>query len=133
MRYILDAYAVVAWLEKEEGYLRVVELLGKARKKELKLAMSVVNFGEVFYRTAKQHGIEEAIRTEKRLRTLPINTVAPVEEKLVMRAAYLKAQYPISYADAFAAALTEQEKAILLTGDPDFKRIEKIIRVEWLD
>lgn len=124
---------MVAWLEKEEGYLRVVELLGKARKKELKLAMSVVNFGEVFYRTAKQHGIEEAIRTEKRLRTLPINTVAPVEEKLVMRAAYLKAQYPISYADAFAAALTEQEKAILLTGDPDFKRIEKIIRVEWLD
>jgi predicted nucleic acid-binding protein len=95
--------------------------------------MSVVNFGEVFYRTAKQHGIEEAIRTEKRLRTLPINIVAPMEEKLVMRAAYLKAHYPISYADAFAAALTEQEKAILLTGDPDFKRVEKIIRVEWLD
>jgi ribonuclease VapC len=47
-----------------------------------------------------------------------------------MRAAYIKAQYPISYADAFAAALTEQEKATLITWDPDFKRIEKII--EWL-
>ena len=132
MRYILDAYAVVAWLEKEKGYLRVVELLGKAHKKELKLAMSVVNFGEVFYRTAKMHGIEEAKRVEGRLRILPIEIIAPLEERLVMHAAYLKAQYPISYVDAFAAALTEQEKATLLTGDPDFKRVEKKIKIEWL-
>jgi len=55
-----------------------------------------------------------------------------VEETLVMRAAYLKAQYPISYADAFAAALAEQEKAILVTGDPDFKRLEKTIKIQWL-
>jgi predicted nucleic acid-binding protein len=132
MNYILDAWALVAWLEEENGHRRVDDLFNKAQRQEVKLAISIVNFGEVFYRTAKQYGIEEAIRTEKRLRALPINIIAPVEEKLVMRAAYLKAQYPISYADAFAAALTEQEKAILLTGDADFKRVEKIIKVEWL-
>jgi predicted nucleic acid-binding protein len=49
-----------------------------------------------------------------------------------MHAAYLKAQNLISYADAFAAALTEQEKATLLTGDPDCRRVEKIIKLEWL-
>jgi predicted nucleic acid-binding protein len=38
----------------------------------------------------------------------------------------------MSYADAFAAALAEQEKAILLTGDPDFKQVEKAIKIEWL-
>ena len=94
--------------------------------------MSIINFGEVIYRFAKIRGIEEAKRTEQRLRLFPINIITPVEEKIVMRAAYLKAQYPISYADAFAAALTEQEKATLVTGDPDFKRIEKIIEVKWL-
>jgi uncharacterized protein len=61
-----------------------------------------------------------------------ITIIAPVEQRLVMRAAHIKAKYPISYVDAFAAALAEQEKAILLTGDPDFKRVEKIIKVEWL-
>jgi uncharacterized protein len=133
MNYILDAWALVAWLEEENGHLRVDELFNKAQRQEVKLAISIVNFGEVFYRTAKQYGIEEAIRTEKRLRALSINIIAPVEEKLVMRAAMFKAQYPISYADAFAAALAEQEKATLLTGDPDFKRVEKIIKIEWLN
>ena len=132
MNYILDAWAIVAWLEKESGYLRVHELLEKSGNKEIKLNMSIINFGEVFYRTGKLYGIEEATRTERRIRALPINILAPVEETLVMHAAYLKAQYPISYADAFAAALTEQEKAILVTGDRDFKRIEKIIKIEWL-
>ena len=94
--------------------------------------MSIVNFGEVFYRTAKRHGIEEAKRVEGILRFLPILIISPVKETLVMRAAYLKAQHPISYADAFAAALTEEEKAILVTGDRDFKRIEKKIKIEWL-
>ena len=108
------------------------ELLEKGRSKAVNLSMSIVNFGEVFYRTAKRHGIEEAKRVEGILRFLPILIISPVEETLVMRAVYLKAQHPISYADAFAAALTEQEKAILVTGDRDFKRIEKTIKIEWL-
>ena len=132
MKYILDAWALVAWLQRENGYLKVRELLEKAQKQEIKLTMSVINFGEVIYRFAKIKGIEVAKRTEGTLRLFPINIISPVEETLVMRAAYLKAQYPISYADAFAAALTEQEKAILVTGDRDFKRIEKIIKIEWL-
>jgi len=132
MNYILDAWAIVAWLEKESGYLRVSELLEKAGNREIRLTMSIVNFGEVFYRTGKLYGIAEATRTGRRIRALPINIIAPVEEKLVMRAAYLKAQYPISYADAFAAALTEEEKAILVTGHRDFKRVEKKIKIEWL-
>ena len=123
---------MVAWLEEENGYLRVSELLEKGRSKAVNLSMSIVNFGEVFYRTAKRHGIEEAKRVEGILRFLPILIISPVEETLVMRAVYLKAQHPISYADAFAAALAEQEKAILVTGDPDFKRIEKTIKIEWL-
>jgi predicted nucleic acid-binding protein len=77
-------------------------------------------------------GIEEAKRVEKGLRVLPINIISPVGEELVMRAAHIKAQYLISYADAFAAALTEQEKAILVTGDTDFKKVEKRIKIEWL-
>lgn len=76
--------------------------------------------------------MEEAKRVEGILRFLPLRIIAPLDETLVMHAAYLKAQYPISYADAFAAALADEEKAILVTGDRDFKRIEKKIKIEWL-
>ena len=47
-------------------------------------------------------------------------------------AAHFKARYPISYADAFSAALTKIKDAELLTGDPEFKAVESEIRVHWL-
>ncbi len=51
-----------------------------------------------------------------------------------MKAARLKARFPISYADAFAAATAREENAILVTGDRDFKVLEKerIVSVDWL-
>jgi predicted nucleic acid-binding protein len=49
-------------------------------------------------------------------------------------AASLKARYPISYTDSFAAALAKIRNCALLTGDSEFKVLEKerIICIEWL-
>lgn len=38
----------------------------------------------------------------------------------------------MSYADAFAAALSKEKKAGLVTGDPEFKALEKEIDINWL-
>ena len=51
----------------------------------------------------------------------------------VIHAAKIKARYPMSYADCFAVATAIKEKAAIITGDPDFKHIEKIVSVEWLE
>ena len=40
----------------------------------------------------------------------------------------MKATHP----PAFAAALAEEKKAELVTGDPEFKALEKEIKVVWL-
>jgi predicted nucleic acid-binding protein len=48
-------------------------------------------------------------------------------------AAAFKMRYPLSYADAFAAALTEQLKAILATGDPELAGLAGRIHVEKLE
>ena len=37
-----------------------------------------------------------------------------------------------SLADAFAAALAKEKKAELVTGDPEFKALEKEIKIHWL-
>jgi predicted nucleic acid-binding protein len=47
-------------------------------------------------------------------------------------AAIYKASGGLPYADAFAAALARLRKAELVTGDPDFKRIEQEIKIFWL-
>lgn len=49
-----------------------------------------------------------------------------------MSAAHLKAHYPISYADAFAAVLAQELKATLVTGDPEFHAVQHLIHIEWL-
>ena len=43
-----------------------------------------------------------------------------------------KARYKLSLADAFAAALAKERKAELVTGDPEFKALEKEIKIDWL-
>jgi hypothetical protein len=49
-----------------------------------------------------------------------------------MLAAKYKAFKKMPYAGCFAAALAKSEKAALLTGDPEFKEVEKEIRIVWL-
>ena len=38
----------------------------------------------------------------------------------------------MSYADCFSAALAKQQNAELVTGDPEFKAVEKEIKINWL-
>ena len=47
-------------------------------------------------------------------------------------AADFKARFKMSLADAFAAALAKEKKAELVTGDPEFKALEKEIKINWL-
>jgi predicted nucleic acid-binding protein len=44
----------------------------------------------------------------------------------------LKARYPISLGDCFAAALALQLNCPLVTADPEFRKLEDILQVEWL-
>jgi hypothetical protein len=38
----------------------------------------------------------------------------------------------ISYAGAFAVALAQEMTATLVTGDPEFKRVESLVKIMWL-
>ncbi len=40
--------------------------------------------------------------------------------------------YRLNLVDAFAAALAKEKKAELITGDPEFKALEKEIKITWL-
>jgi predicted nucleic acid-binding protein len=44
----------------------------------------------------------------------------------------LKMMKKMSLTDCFAAALVRREKAEIYTGDPEFKTVEREIKVVWL-
>ena len=133
-RYVLDSYALIAYFEDEAGGEQVKGLLEQAIKGECELLMSVVNLGEVIYIVERERGLPQVQKTLARIDELPINTI-DADRHLSLAAAHIKAQYPIAYADCFAAALAQIEEAALITGDPEFKRaeIDALLPIVWLE
>lgn len=94
----------------------------------------MINLGEVYYRIFRLWGEKKALSILKIIQIAPIKTIS-VADNLVIKSASLKGRFNISYADAFAAATALEKDAILLTGDPDFKEMDKrnILKIEWLE
>ena len=130
--YVLDTFALVAHFEAEVGGERVRDLLKRAEDGEVFLGMSLINMGELAYIIRRQQGEDKAQAVLADLRSFPITFYEATEER-VLAAAWLKAEYPISYADAFAASLAQELGASLVTGDPEFKTIKQNLSLVWLD
>jgi ribonuclease VapC len=128
---LLDSFAVLAWLQDEPGAEKVETFLLEARRSKVPLLFTVVNLGEVYYRVARQHGHSLAEGIVRQLHSLPLDFCS-CDERLSLAAARIKADFPIAFADAFAAALAQREEASVVTGDPEFRKIEHLIAIEWL-
>jgi len=128
---VLDSFAVLAFLENEPGHETVAELFHLAAQGEVVLLMTVVNMGEVWYQIAREHS--EAIADEKiaALKDLGVKVV-DADWQMTRQAALYKKSGGISYADCYAAALAKQSNTYVVTGDAEFKRVEKDIKVRWI-
>ena len=113
MKRCLDSWAVLAWLDGEEPAAKAVE---GAIKRE-RPSISWVNLVEVHYRTIRDHGQQEADQVLAELRPLVTENLPGIAS--MRSASALKAEHPIALADCFAVALAAEEKAALLTGDPE--------------
>ena len=132
---VLDSYALLAWLGDERPASETVQqLLDRAESGELELAMSRINWGEVFYIVAKKHGRKTARKIRHRLEKLPVAFVSATDDR-VAAASELKATCAFAYADAFAAGLALEHDAELVTGDPEFRPLEnhEDLHLLWLD
>jgi ribonuclease VapC len=129
--YVLDSFALLAYLQDEPVASRIEKLLENAGKEKCRLFLSIINVGELLYITERRGGVAKAQDALALLRQLPI-AVVPADEQVVFAAAHIKANYSLSYADAFVAAVALQENATILTGDPEFQNVVDLVSVEWL-
>jgi predicted nucleic acid-binding protein len=128
---VFDSWAVIAYLEGENAAERVADHIADAHENKIPLFMSVVNAGEVWYIIARETTVGDADRSITELRHLGIGFV-DADWPLAHQAGGFKSKYKMSFADCFAAALAKQEKALLLTGDPEFRQVEQEIAIDWL-
>lgn len=128
---VLDAHALLAFFRGEDAGIPVRELLHKAASADRPLHMTEVNYAEVKYMLLKKEGAEAWEQAADVLKSLPLE-FHPATRSLADTAAGFKARFKLSLADAFAAALAKEKKAELVTGDPEFKALEKLISIKWL-
>ena len=76
-------------------------------------------------------GLAQAQAVLAVIEQLPLGLL-PVEQKDVLAAAHLKANHRISYADAFVVAAALESNATILTGDPEFRAVEKQVTIDWI-
>ena len=131
-RKLLDSFALLSYLNKETGFEKVREALSKAQVSDGSVLMNEINVGETYYILHRQRGVQEAeYFLDTVLVGLPILLVQN-DFQDVIDAARIKADYPLSFADCFAVATARRESAVILTGDPEFKQIEHLAKIEWL-
>lgn len=128
---VLDSFALIAYFRDEPGAEFVENLLLNAGKKEEPLHMTDVNYAEVKYSIMKKDGAQAWEEAAKILLGLPINFHSTTRSMADI-AANFKARFKMSLADAFAAALAKEKKGELLTGDREFRALEKEIKIAWL-
>jgi predicted nucleic acid-binding protein len=129
---VLDSFALIAYFRDTPGAETIESLLVTAGKKDSPLHMTDVNYAEVKCSIVMKDGVEAWAEAEKILQGLPIDFHSTTRA-LAAAAADIKTRFvKISLADAFAAALAKEKKAEIVTGDPEFKSLEKEIKIAWL-
>ena len=132
MRAILfDSYPILVWIQGEKGKDRVVSILEEAKRGQIRVSICQINLGEVYYKVIRAKDIFHAKIFLSSFKLLPVDIV-PITEELVWKASEIKAQFSISYADCFAVASALSLNTTILTGDPEFKKVEEIVKIEWL-
>jgi len=129
--YVLDSFALLAYLQDELGAVQVTRVLDSGQAKEAAVWMSIVNLAEVLYIVERKHGLDKTLETIGTIDKLPLQVV-DVHRTRAFSAAHIKAQHALSLADAFAVALAKEKNALLVTGDPEFEAVAKEITIEWL-
>ena len=129
---VLDSFALIAYFRGEPAGVPVKELLQKASLADKPVHMTEVNYAEVKYMILRKDGADGWEEAARVLVALPIE-FHPVDRELSDLAADFKSRVSFSLADAFAAALAKKLKAELVTGDPEFKPLEREVKVHWLE
>ena len=128
--FVLDSHALLAYFEGEPSGALVRTLIGEAEQRRLRLYLSLINWGELYYIVRREKGEVAAHEVIARLDILPIS-LRGVDRGLVHAAAMLKAAHPIAYADAFAAATANSLNVPVVTGEPEFRCLEPETKVFW--
>lgn len=129
--YLLDSFALLRFIQKEPGNEPVKAILENVQTGTACAMLNVITMGEIIYTVQRRFGLQFKLDVVMNISRLGI-VILPATNDLVFRAAELKARFAMSYADTFAVASAIEHDATLVTGDPEFRQVEELVKVLWV-
>ena len=130
--YVLDSSAVLRYIDDGAGSDRLLDLLLDSVSRRAKLSISAVQWGEIAGKLRKRFGEAEELQMLGTLLPSEVQIVPATAERAV-RAAALKVDRNLAYADGFAVDLAmDSPDHVLVTADYGFKAVEDIAKIEFL-
>lgn len=130
--YVLDSFALLAYLQSEPAGERVRDRLRQSSAGICRILLSLISLGEVAYIVERRYGLRKTQEILGLIQQEPLEIIE-VDRTLVLKSAHIKAHYPLAYADAFVVAVAQKYAGIVITGDPEFQAVENLVPIEWLN
>jgi PIN domain nuclease of toxin-antitoxin system len=140
MTYVLDACALIALLNEEEGKDKIDDLFNQAKAGKITLCMSIINMLEVYYGFIGADGLDRANEILAPIDETPLRIIDTISQAVYREAARLKSMYkgsksqsPLSLADAIGLATAINLNGVFVTSDGGFMapEAEEHAPVSW--
>ena len=116
-KYVLDANALIALFQKEDGADIVENILVMAMDGKCQVSMHRLNLLEVYYGYLRADGKAVADKYIAAAEASCIEIDELVTKELMLKTGELKVAYSMSLADAVAVAHAVTERATIITSD----------------
>ena len=131
MILIFDACALIAYINNEQGYDVIDDLLKKAIDGEAQIFMNIINLIEVHYTNIRSLGNDQASIILEKILAAPIQIVSVISNKIFNEASYLKSTYKLSLGDCIGLATAIELSDQFVTSD--HHELESIASKETLN
>jgi predicted nucleic acid-binding protein len=134
MTYVLDACALIALLNEEEGQDIVDDLFFKAAVvNNITLTMNIINLIEVIYNYYRDDGADTASKILGKIDSTPLEIVYIISQTVFHESYRLKGTYRISLADAIGLATAAEFSGVFVTSDhAELKPVEQNEKISFL-
>jgi len=113
----LDANALIAYIEDEDGADFIEDLFIKASNHGISLFIHNLNLIEILYHSNKKSSKTSAMKVYDDMKSFPISQVSEISDNILLEACRLKSNYKLSLADAVGLATAIVYGGYFVTSD----------------
>ena len=126
LKVVLDTKPLIKLFAQEDGWKEVQKILSRIEVGKLEGAINVVTLTEIYYKYLREGMLDLAKARTEVLRQAIYLKKLKVDEEVAVKAGEFKGRYRVPIADALIAASAYLEGSIVISDDPDYKRIGEV-------